>query len=109
MTFLNQKLDFILQLGALLRGVSNGFVVGAVLVLVSVRPMSNRIGAPCEKFVGYDIQDLFLVERQKSAVVVILVELLLLGGFWSGGRLFPLLGLVWATRFLLFFIRLVEL
>ena len=50
--------DFIIQLGALLGGVVDIFVVGAVLIFVCIWLVFERVGAVYEGLVGYGVQDL---------------------------------------------------
>ena len=52
---LDQKLDFILQLGTLLCGVPDVLVIEVVLVFVRIWPASDRIGAAHKKLIGYGI------------------------------------------------------
>ena len=68
------------------------FVIGAILVFVRIWPVSDRIGAAHKGFIGYGIQNLFSAGRQGGVIVVLLVDLLQLGGFESGKGFFPLLG-----------------
>ena len=77
-TFPDQKLNFILQFGALLSGVPNIFVIGAVLVFVCVWPMSYRVKAMHKRFISYGVHDMLIADRQGGVVVVFLVNMLLL-------------------------------
>ena len=41
-------------------GVADIFVVGAILALVYIWPMFERVGVVHERLVGYDVQDLLI-------------------------------------------------
>ena len=71
---------------------SDVFVVETVFAFVSVRSMSYRVGAMHIGLIGYSVHDLFLDDRQRCVVVLLLVDLLLFRCLKSRGRSFPLLG-----------------
>ena len=58
---LDQILDLVLQLSALLYGVPNVFGIRIVFILIGVRLMSEWVKAVHEGLIGDGVQDLFSV------------------------------------------------